>query len=105
LDDSNKYPENLRKLIDTILELVPEAHDQRDNIYALIKTFIHKEKHFLWEDLSFWLTKDNVYWVYDHIINPKINTHSLDNWGNFDKNLEWVKKYQAIPNSIKFIKS
>jgi len=104
MDDLKKYHNNLRSLVDTIMELVPEAHDQRDEIFALIKTHIHGEKHFLWKDLTHWLKKDNVNWVYDNIINPKIDTHGSEGWGDFDKNLKWVKEYHPLLNSIKFIK-
>lgn len=98
-----KYHENLRSLIDEIIDLVPEAIDQRDIIYALIKTHIHKEKHFIWNYMKHWLNKDSVNWFFEAVINPKIETHKIESWGNFDKNLEWVREYQAIPNSSKFI--
>ncbi|MDB4330278.1 hypothetical protein N9948_00980 [bacterium] len=102
MEDFEKYHGNLRSLVDTLLEIVPEAHDKRDEIFALIKTYVHGEKHFLWNDLKHWINKKDR--AYERIILPKIETHKKDAWGNYEKNLEWVKKYQAMPNTIKFIK-
>ena len=103
-EDLKKYHNNLNSLVGEITKLVPESLDKRDTIFALIKTYIHNEKHFIWKDLTHWLDKDNVDFVYERLINPKIETHSTEAWGNYDKNLEWVKEHQALSNSIKFIR-
>ena len=99
----NKYPPTLRDLVDEIVKIVPETIDSRDIIFALIKTYVHHEKYFIWNDMKNWLNKDTLDWFYESVVRPKIETHGINAWGNYDQNLEWVKKYQSIPNSSKFI--
>lgn len=98
----NKDPQNLRQVMDSIIELVPEAESQHDNIYALIKTYEHFEKYCLWSNLKHWVD-DKQSFLYRNIVAPKIETHNKDNWCNFERNLEWVKQYQSFYKSFKSV--
>jgi hypothetical protein len=92
-----KYPDTLYDLIDIIVDEIPEALQKREELFALVKTYIHGEKYMLWKDLDHWV--DDKEWVSQRIIKPKIKTHGKDGWYNFEKNLEWVHKYHPGPSN------
>lgn len=108
---------------------VPEIANNWDRVYARIKTHIHGEKHFLWFlfHLHF-LENIEMYYMKPHTIKEKIaayfgfiprrnmesfvrqikqfvdaktETHDSENWGKFERNLEWVEKYGGRPGPEK----
>ena len=97
--DFARNPQNMRELVQGIRKLVPETHDKFEEVYALIKTFVHKEKHFYWNDLKHWIDAGPEF--LHKIADGKKETHSVDAWQNFDKNLEWAKQYQERDTRVK----
>ena len=87
-----KYHEDIISLMDTLEEIVPEISSKRDEIFALIKTYTHYEKYSIYSNLKHWVPKNDKYML-TKIIIPKLETHGEENWGNFERNLEWVKKW------------
>lgn len=97
----DRNPQNIRGLMKGIIRFCPQVYDHWDEVYALIKTYVHNEKHAVWFDVKHWHDSGD---FFKEIIQGKLETHSPEGWQNFEKNLEWVKEYQRKDDSKEELK-
>lgn len=109
------------ELIDELEKQVPAIKDKHEEVFALIKQHVHDEKYHTWFMLNLHFFRDKYgRWyrsskLFDRLMarfgwirkNPvesyigmienhakiKMETHSSDAWGSYEKCLGWVKKY------------
>lgn len=77
----------MENLINKIIKLAPQLEEHKDELYALIKTEIHAEKHTLYR---YFVKEFFKHPRFDEIIDAKIATHK--HWKNYEENLKWIKK-------------
>lgn len=108
-------------LIAELEKQVPEIKGKHEEVFALIKQHVHDEKYHVWFMLNLHFFRDKygrwyrsnkfidrvmAYfgWIRQKPVESyiksieehaliKMETHSSENWGNYDQCLDWVKKY------------
>jgi|CXWL01.1.fsa_nt_gi hypothetical protein len=113
--------DTLYNLMNEIETIVPEVKHNHNEVTALIKQHIHDEKHDTWFMfglyflrperyksrkfldkilLYFGLIKikqaDMFYNSVKEFADIKLLTHSRAEWGDYNRNLEWVKQYHSL---------
>lgn len=80
----------IHDLMDLILQEVPAVEEKRREVLALIKTFIHEEKHKGWDDFrnQFRATLCMDAKVY---VDAEVETHWLK--AQYKENLQWARRY------------
>jgi hypothetical protein len=122
LDFDTENPQVLHDLLRSIQVNIPEAEKKWYQLYAMVKTYIHKEKYMIWFFINLHFFGKDYYkptkWIdrvmarfgympkklhearwqaLQEYVAIKRDTHGSEKWQSYEKNLEWALKWGAKP--------
>lgn len=85
---------SIHKLMTQIVQEVPEVANRHTEVLALIKTYLHEEKHVLWNNYrkQFKLSPEE-----KRFVDAKVETHWV--LADYKENLQWAKRYGRYKRS------